>query len=134
MASAWSTTPEWGSLMNVLHDPFAQGQLIGVSTLDRQVVSPSIIWQWQCLRKQDIGFLPYSDAVLALDTLRFGTLNETLRAQCEAHFLSYFPQCKPEADIAFSLGAPLALTSIDVLNNSLPEDLLEPCHEALHSI
>ena len=130
LASAWAQTPEWGSVLSALHSPLFQGKPAGISALDRLVASPTALWQWQCIGLKDISFLPQDAAIKALDAL--GSLNEKMRAQCELHFLDYFPQCKPEADIAFALGAPLWVTPVDMLEGPLVADVFESSHEALH--
>ena len=132
LASAWGNTPEWGSLLNMLHGPVAQGQPAGISVLDRKVADPTLLWQWQCLDQKDIGFLPEVEASKALDTLRLGSLSDTLRTRCETHFLSYFPQCKKQAEIAFALGAPLWVPPMDTLDGPLRGDVFEATPEALH--
>lgn len=132
LASACSRTSEWGALMNACHNSVSNGQPTGISALDRLVVQPAVLWQWQCLQQKDISFLPQDLASQALDTLRMETLNETLRTQCEKHFLSYFPQCKPEADIAFELGGPLWIAPVDKLDGPLTAGMFDSSHEILH--
>lgn len=131
LAQAWGTTPEWGALMNVMHGPGAHGQAAGVSILDRLVMDPSILWQWQCLSEKDIGFMGQPAASQALDTLRMGGISDTLRARSESHFLSYFPQCKPEAEIAFALGGPLWISPVEALDSPVLGDVFEAGPEAL---
>ena len=132
LASAWSHTPEWGALLGALNTPLLQGKSIGISTLDRLVVPPSALWQWQCVGLKDIGFLSQEAALKALDGLRMGSLSDNMRSRCESHFLSYFPQCKPEAEIAFALGAPLWVPPMDSFESPLITDMFEVSHEALH--
>lgn len=132
LAEAWHATPVWSSLMRALNDPFSNAQSAGISSLDRQVVAPALIWQWNCLNQRDISFLPQEPASKSLDALRLGNIGDILRAQCESHFLTYFPQCKREAAIAFSLGAPLWIPVADTLSGELLGDVFEPSPEALH--
>ena len=133
LAEAWHATPVWSSLMRALNEPFSNTQSSGISILDRQVVAPALIWQWNCLNRKDISFLPQETASKSLDILRLGDIGDVLRVQCESHFLSYFPQCKLDATIAFSLGAPLWLPVADTLGEEPLGNVFELSPEALHA-
>ena len=131
IASAWSQSPEWGALLTALHAPFLQGKFAGISLLDRKVACPVALWQWHCVAKKDISFLPQTTAIRALDALRQSSLNDQMRSVCESHFLNYFPQCKPDADIAFALGAPLCTEPIHLLERFSLKDALDSSTETL---
>lgn len=131
LSSAWQDTPSWVKLLNVLHEtPGAPN--VGVGQIDRKTLPAETIWQWQCLAQKDISFLPADQAMKSLDILRLGGVSERTRSQCEEHFLEYFPQYKAQAEIAFSLGAPLWIPQIDALEGIMDSDVFEAGPEALH--
>lgn len=123
LCETWMKTPIWPVLLNFTHGRSLQ--LPGVGALDRLVCSPELLWQWQCIQKRDIGFVPSENAAKILDTLRMMPLDDGLRVQCEQHFLDYFPEYKARADIAFSLGGPLWVEKVEPFENGLTADVFE---------
>ena len=131
LCATWSKTSAWVPFLNYVNEcalPCA-----GAGVLDRHAMAPALLWQWQCTQRKDIGFLTADDAAQALDGLRMKSINDNLRTQCEDHFLSYFPEYKARAEIAFSLGGPLWVDTVESFGPSLSLDVFESGPEALHS-
>lgn len=138
LADAWRPTASWGLVLEMVTRAQRSSQVIsaGISQLDRQLVDPVALWQWSCMAEQDIDWLPQEQAMQALDQLRFsgnGDTPQIYRRKCENHFLEHFPQCKPLADIAFSLGGPLWVAPLESLDGPSVGDLFTLNDEALHA-